>query len=179
MQVEDVVREAQAELLHIPPRPLATPKLPPRREEILNAYYFMKNMIQSRPHIYVTLAGATPRARATPILEHVTKTYELWQSFLPHMAKTSRYTLGAKIDAALLETIELMFVAAYVSRERKAPYLERASAKLDLLKVFVQIAWEVRALDDKKYAAFAERLQEIGRMTGGWLKQTRGDGFTA
>ena len=134
-------------------------------------------MIQSRSHIRLASTSAAPRA--TPILEHVKRTYELWQSFLPHMPKTCRYTLGSKIDATLLETVELIFLAAYVPRGRKAPYLERAAAKLDLLKMFVQIAWEIRALDDKKYAAFSERLREIGRMIGGWLKQATGDRLAA
>ena len=75
-----------------------------------------------------------------------------------------------KIDSLFLETMESMFVASYLSKESKLPYLRKAAAKLDLLKFFLQVSWEIKALDNKKYAALSEKLGEIGRMLGGWLK---------
>ena len=35
----------------------------------------------------------------------------------------------------------------------------------------LQIAWEIKALDAKKYILLSGKLDEIGRMLGGWLKQ--------
>lgn len=37
----------------------------------------------------------------------------------------------------------------------------------------LQIAWEIKALDNKKYIALSEHLNEVGRMLGGWNKQVR------
>lgn len=37
-------------------------------------------------------------------------------------------------------------------------------------KFFLQIAWEIKALDNKKYIMLSECLNEIGRMLGGWIK---------
>ncbi len=87
------------------------------------------------------------------------------------MAKTSRYTLGEKIDSLLVETAEALFLAAHVQKEQKLVFLQRAASKLDLLKFFLQVSWEIRAIDNKKYAALSERTQEIGRMLGGWTRQ--------
>ena len=42
--------------------------------------------------------------------------------------------------------------------------------KLDLLKFFLQISWEIKALDNKKYITLSEKLGEIGKMIGGWIK---------
>lgn len=42
---------------------------------------------------------------------------------------------------------------------------------MDLLKFFLQVAWEIGALDNKKYAMISEPLGEAGRMLGGWLKK--------
>lgn len=97
--------------------------------------------------------------------------YKVWHEFLPHIPKDSRYTLGSKIDASLIETIEAVFSASYLGGEKKLPYLQRAAAKLDLVKFFLQILWEIRALDNKKYAALSEKLDEIGKMLGGWLRK--------
>jgi len=67
--------------------------------------------------------------------------------------------------------IELVFTASRLPGERKLPVIFEASAKLDSLKFFLQIAWEIKALDNKKYIALSENLSEIGRMLGGWQKQ--------
>lgn len=96
----------------------------------------------------------------------------MWHEFLPHLTKDARYTLGVKIDALFVDTIELIFSATYLSKEQKLIRLHQANAKFDTLKFFVQILWEIKALDNKKYAILSERFGEIGKMLGGWMRQT-------
>ena len=96
----------------------------------------------------------------------------MWHETLDHLPKKSRYTLGDKIDRLFLETIELTFTASYLQKEQKAPYLQKAVGKLDLLKFLLQVSWEVKALDNKKYITLSEPLSEIGRQLGGWYRQT-------
>lgn len=86
------------------------------------------------------------------------------------MRRDVRYTLGAKIDALLVETIEASFSAAYLSREKKIPFLERAVTKLDAAKFFLQILWEIGAVDAKHYADLSLKLNDIGKMLGGWVR---------
>lgn len=105
------------------------------------------------------------------IIQHLLSVYKLWQEFLPNIPKTARYSLGLKIDSLFVETAELLFMAGYLPAERKISCLEKTSAKFDLVKFFLQISWEIKALDNRKYAALSERLEEIGRMLGGWLRQ--------
>lgn len=88
------------------------------------------------------------------------------------MAKTSRYTLGQKIDDLFIEATELIFLASHLPKEQKTPYLQKASAKLDILKLFLQVSWEIKAIDNGKYAMLSEPLEEVCRMLGGWLRQT-------
>jgi hypothetical protein len=107
-----------------------------------------------------------------PIVTHLIGAYKLWHGFIPHIPKDSRYTLGSKIDNLFIETSESVFIASYLGKDQKAPYIQKAAARLDLLKFFLQILWEIGALDIKKYIAISEKLDEIGRMLGGWLRQT-------
>lgn len=86
------------------------------------------------------------------------------------MAKTSRYTLGQKIDDLFIEIAESILLGSYLSKEQKLPLLQKAITKLDLLKFFLQVAWETRTMDERHYAALSEPLHEIGRMLGGWKK---------
>jgi len=42
-----------------------------------------------------------------------------------------------------------------------------------LLKFFLRISWEIKAVDNKKYIALSERLDETGKMLGGWISQLK------
>lgn len=110
--------------------------------------------------------------RTTPVIIHkLITTYKLWHEFLPHIVKTSRYTLGIKIDQLFIEITENIYIASRQPKNCKLPFLQKASAKLDMLKFFLQIAWEIKSIDSKKYIILSEHLDEVGRMLGGWQKQ--------
>jgi len=79
--------------------------------------------------------------------------------------------MGEKIDSLFLEVTELAFLAGYFYKAQKLPYVQKAAVKLDLLKFFFQIVWEIKALDNKKFILLSEKLNEIGKMLGGWSKQ--------
>lgn len=96
--------------------------------------------------------------------------YKLWQEYRDHFPKKSRYSLGGKIDALFIEIIELLFIASYLGKQEKLPFLQKAARKLDVLKFFFQVSWEIKSLDNKKYISIAELLNEIGRMLGGWIR---------
>lgn len=96
-------------------------------------------------------------------------TYKAWHEFLPHIPKDFRYSLGTKIDRSLIEIAELLFVASYLGKEQKVPYLQKANMRLDVAKFFLQILWDVKALDNQKYILLSEKLDEVGKMLGGWI----------
>ncbi|MFH0853098.1 MAG: four helix bundle protein [bacterium] len=105
------------------------------------------------------------------MLQKASDAYKVWHGLLPHIPRLTRYTLGAKIDALFIETVELILHAGYSSREMKLAIVLRACTKLDALKYFLQITWELKALDTKHYARISEPLAEVGKMLGGWKKQ--------
>jgi hypothetical protein len=104
------------------------------------------------------------------ITQKMVETYKLWHKFLDDFQKNSRYTLGTKIDSLFLDTIENMIKARYSDKIEKQIFLKRASVKLDLLKFFLQISWEIKSLEAKKYIKLSEKLNEVGKMLGGWIK---------
>ena len=106
-----------------------------------------------------------------PILQKVAEAYKLWHNLLTHFPRLSKYTLGSKIDALFTEVLELILLAGYSSKEQKSAFLHRASTKLDALKFFLYIAWELQCLDNEKYIKISESLLEIGKMLGGWRRQ--------
>lgn len=95
----------------------------------------------------------------------------MWHVFHSSFPRLSKFSLGGKIDTLFSEFLENLFLARYAASERKLLHVNSAGAKLDLLKFFIQIAWEIKALDHKKFAALSIPLNEIGKMIGGWQKQ--------
>ena|SRR3989344_5115279 len=106
-----------------------------------------------------------------PILQKISSAYKLWHNLLPHIPRLTRYSLGEKINQLFIELIELTLIATYSSKDKKLEIVQKASVKLDTLKYFLQIAWEIKALDNKKFAAISLPLSESGKMLGGWRKQ--------
>ena len=69
--------------------------------------------------------------------------------------------------------IESTLKASYSDKLEKLISLKNASSKLDLLKIFLQLLWEIKSLDNKKYILLSEKLNEIGKMIGGWIKSLK------
>ena len=106
-----------------------------------------------------------------PITQKLITAYKQWQSFIHHLPKQTRYTLGEKIDLLFIDILELIITARYLPQNQKMPLLQKASLKLDLLKFFLQVSWEIKTLDTKKYILLSKMLEEIGKILGGWQKQ--------
>ena len=113
----------------------------------------------------------TQRRFDLPIIQKLVAIYKIWQEFLTHFNKNSKYTLGEKIDSLFVELIELTLTASNLYKNQKVPYIQKAITKLDLLKFFLQISWEIKTLDNKKYIILSAQLDEIGKMLGGWNRQ--------
>ncbi len=106
-----------------------------------------------------------------PVLQKITSAYKLWHEMLPHIPRLTRYSLGEKVNLLFIELIELTLIATYTGKDHKAAVVQKASVKLDTLKYFLQIAWELKAIDNKKFTTLSQPLSECGKMFGGWRKQ--------
>src|SRR3989338_4003174 len=105
------------------------------------------------------------------------KTYNLYKICYQHrntIAKQDRHVLWQKVEQTILETLEEILFAIQTSKVEKIPMLERASVKINLLRVLVRLAHDIKVIDDKKYLAIEASIDEIGRMLGGWLRSTKG-----
>jgi len=96
--------------------------------------------------------------------------YLLWHSFLPHLPRLSRYTLGVKIDDLFTKILELTLTAQYTKREEKIVFLQQLSRQFDTLKFFITLLWEARALDENKFSQITRNLSSIGIKIGGWIR---------
>ena len=84
------------------------------------------------------------------------------------MAKSSRYTLGARIEDRFLDLIELAYETYFTAINEKKEKISRCIKDLDKLKYLFSLAWEAKLISNKQYEAVALKLFEAGRMFGGW-----------
>lgn len=97
------------------------------------------------------------------------KLYELRAA----VSKQDRIALWPRCETLMLEVLEGILLASQMRKTQKLEPLERVSLKLNVLRVFLRLAKDVKAIDLKKYAQIEEMVDEVGRMLGGWIKSTR------
>ena len=104
-----------------------------------------------------------------PIVTKLNESYKLWHGYLNDLPRLTRYTLGIKIDNLFTDCLELSLLAGYSSRPEKLSVVQKLSTKIDALKFFLKLLWEIKALENKQYNPLSLPLVEIGKMAGGWL----------
>lgn len=110
----------------------------------------------------------TPPPRLLPVLEKTKQAYVAWYDYCLTLPKTHRYTLGQKVDELFVHALEAIVTASFLSKQEKLPYVRMAIRKIDTIKVFLMMLWETKSLESKKYISLSLKIDEAGRMLGGW-----------
>ncbi|MFH1608899.1 MAG: four helix bundle protein [Patescibacteria group bacterium] len=124
--------------------------------------------LETRHNIY----NITP-PQLLPVLAKVKSCYLVWIAYYQLLPKIHKFSLGQKTDTIFIEIIEAISVASFLSKEEKQPWVRLAIRKTDTLKILLMVLWETKSLDDKKYITLSEKIEEIGRMLGGWSGQIK------
>lgn len=95
--------------------------------------------------------------------------YLLWHSYYIILPKSHRHSLGQRIDVLFVETIEVTATACFLQSQDKIPYIRLAIRKIDTFRILLMVMWEVKSLDDKQYISLSVKIDEIGKMLGGWF----------
>jgi len=106
-----------------------------------------------------------------PLLQKVKDAYLLWYEYYQILPKTHRHSLGQKIDGLFIEIIEGIAIAGFLSKEEKQPWVRLAIRKTDTLKILLMVLWETKSFNNKRYIALSLKIEEIGKMLGGWNGQ--------
>lgn len=101
----------------------------------------------------------------------VTKAYDLALWVLPKVEKfprSYRFSLGERVISSCLDLLLDLVGAAYSGE--KATALESAVRRINGLRYLLRLSKDLKLISYDAYAFSAERVEEVGRMTGGWLK---------
>lgn len=94
----------------------------------------------------------------------------LWISIVPHIVKSARYTIGQRIENIFLDLLELSYNTYFSEKDKKAEKIARCILMADALKFLITVAWEGKMISNKQCEDMAVKLDEIGKMFGGWRK---------
>lgn len=96
---------------------------------------------------------------------------------LEKFPKSHKFTLGDRIQAVALDTLESLIEATYT--KDRTLYLRRANLGIEKLRFLMRLAADLKLLDRKRYEHAARSLDEIGCLIGGWMKASKcRDGMT-
>ena len=115
-------------------------------------------------------AGDGPR-RGGPALEAM---YGLTLWLIPTLERFPRrqkFLLGDRIQTTALSSLESLTEATFT--RRRSRLLDRVNLDLDKLRLLLRLAKELGHLDPRRYEHAARRLDEVGRLVGGWRRAHR------
>ncbi len=104
-------------------------------------------------------------------LNALAKIYDLLLWIIPQLEKfpkSQKYLLGDKIEASLLDVMDLIIQAAYT--KNKTSILREANLKIEKLRYLIRLVKDLKYFSIKKYEYISRCLNEIGSEIGGWLK---------
>ena len=107
----------------------------------------------------------------------LTKLHDLLVYLIPQLNKFPRdqkFVLGDRIETKVLEVQEHC-LRAYYSRDKRTHLLE-ANLTLEVTRHLIRLAHGLRLVSNHTYGVLAEKVDEVGRMIGGWLKTQAGTG---
>ena len=89
---------------------------------------------------------------------------------LDKFPRVRRFTLGERLEQALLDVLESLLEAAYT--RTKAPALRRANLRIELARHLWRLAYELEVVSTRRYEHGARLMDDLGRQVGGWLRSS-------
>ena len=103
------------------------------------------------------------------------KVYDLLQYLHREIAKfpkSEKPVLGRRIYDSLLQILE--YIITVNEETIKGLHLKKASVELEKLRIFIRLANDFHLISINKYGIISKKIDEIGRMLGGWIRVCAG-----
>lgn len=94
----------------------------------------------------------------------------VWINIVPHIQKGSRFTIGSRIENRFLDLLEISYTAYFSEKEKKLKKISESILTLDIIKYLITVAWEGKLISNKHFELISLKLEEVGKMLGGWKK---------
>jgi len=102
------------------------------------------------------------------------KIYDLIVWFSPKITsfpKKYKYTLGDRLTNSMLSILEGIISARY--SKKKEHFLRQCNLEIEKLRFLMRLAKDLQCLEINSYEFAITKLEEIGKMIGGWEKYSK------
>ncbi|NLE95574.1 MAG: diversity-generating retroelement protein Avd [Dehalococcoidia bacterium] len=99
------------------------------------------------------------------------KAYDLTLRFFREthaFPREHKYSLGQQMKDTCLALLDAL-IAANDATDKSAA-LQAASARLERLRIYTRLAYDLKVISMHKYEVLSKHSDEVGRMLGGWIK---------
>ena len=106
----------------------------------------------------------------------VIKTRDYVKTLVPlieQFPKNQRYILGSRLQNSALDTMDLLLDAYYSANTSVLAKLYQANLLIEKQRHLLRLCFELKYFNIKKFEMLIRKLQEIGRMVGGWIKKAK------
>ena len=103
-------------------------------------------------------------------MQVIPKTYDLIIWLIPRLKqfpRDQRFLLGDRIQSSAMDLLCLLIEANYTREKRST--LRRANLELEKLRYLLRMAGDLHFLNRRRYQHVAGRVDEVGRLVGGWI----------
>lgn len=108
-----------------------------------------------------------------PLVHKVCEFYKKLYLLTAKIPKRDRFGIFQKVETICLDIIILSNAATLETKQNKPAHLNSARIKIETIKKLIRITHELNLIDQKKYFDLELDLEEISKMTNGWLKYTK------
>lgn len=105
-------------------------------------------------------------------LRVISRAYDLIVYAIPlgqKFPKPHRFSLGVRLENVLYDVLLDLVHAKYSSAKRER--LQGVNLNIEKARFLIRLACDFRVLSTGAYEQAAKRLNEIGILTGGWIKK--------
>jgi len=108
-----------------------------------------------------------------PLVHKICEFYKKIYLLSPKLPKKDRFGIYLKIENICLEIMDFTITSSFEAKNNKFVILNSARIKIEVLKRLFRVAYELNIIENKKYINIELDLQEISKMTNGWIKYLR------
>jgi four helix bundle protein len=114
--------------------------------------------------------------RAEP-MKIFTQTYDFLTWLIPRtldFPRNQRFVVTRRLQDAALDFQERIIEANRLRGRARLERLRQADGALDKVRLYLRLAVRWDWLTERQYQHVSQMVREIGRLLGGWIKQTGG-----
>jgi len=120
-----------------------------------------------------TGTGEKKEFQHPPIIMDLLFAFKQWYGMHQHLPKLFRITISTKMLEALSECIELAVMINFGKRVGRELEIGREKllelrGKIELLKGYALVSWEMKFISHGFYGQYSERLENISKQAASW-----------